>query len=80
MRNTTINSQKNDRNNNVLLHVILFILINHLKSKGLSEENSCLKKFILEFGFQSLSYYQVCKARLTIYILNDQYKLSLLVI
>ena len=80
MKNTITDSQKNDRKNNFLLHGNLFILINHLKSKELSKENACLKKVILEFGYQILSYDQVCKAWLIIYILNDQYKLSLLVI
>lgn len=45
----------------VLLHGNLLMLINCLESKKLSEENPCLKKVLLEFGCQSLSYYQVCK-------------------
>lgn len=43
----------------VLLHGKLFMLINCLESKVLSEENPCLKKVLLEFGCQSLSYYQL---------------------
>jgi hypothetical protein len=67
---------KNLDREDVLLHGNLFILINRLKSKELSEENPCLKKVLLEFGCQSLSYYQVCKRTLSINILNEEFKFS----